>query len=147
VTNEQPTRLWGGRFADGPSDAMAALSLSTHFDWRLAPYDVRQTRAHAHVLNRAGLLTDAELVDVVRALDTLADEIAAGTLVPDPADEDVHTAVERALIASASSGARAAAATTRSRPTSGSTCATMCGASFSRSPTSSRPCSIRPRRT
>ncbi|MBK9741135.1 MAG: argininosuccinate lyase [Actinobacteria bacterium] len=99
VTNEQPTRLWGGRFADGPSDAMAALSLSTHFDWRLAPYDVRQTRAHAHVLNRAGLLTDAELVDVVRALDTLADEIAAGTLVPDPADEDVHTAVERALIA------------------------------------------------
>ena len=39
-----PTRLWGGRFADGPSDAMAALSLSTHFDWRLAPYDVMQTR-------------------------------------------------------------------------------------------------------
>lgn len=29
MTNEQPTRLWGGRFADGPSDAMAALSLST----------------------------------------------------------------------------------------------------------------------
>ena len=29
------TRLWGGRFAEGPSDAMAALSLSTHFDWTL----------------------------------------------------------------------------------------------------------------
>ena len=49
------TRLWGGRFAEGPSDAMAALSLSTHFDWRLAPYDLAQTRVHAHVLARAGL--------------------------------------------------------------------------------------------
>jgi len=99
VTDQQPTRLWGGRFADGPSDAMAALSLSTHFDWRLAPYDVQQTGAHARVLHRAGLLSDEELTLVSAALDDLAAQIAAGTLVPEPADEDVHTAVERALIA------------------------------------------------
>ena len=37
--------LWGGRFAGGPSDALAALSKSTHFDWRLAPYD-KIGRAH-----------------------------------------------------------------------------------------------------
>jgi argininosuccinate lyase len=98
LTDQQPTRLWGGRFTGGPSDAMAALSLSTHFDWRLAPYDVQQTRAHARVLNRAGLLSDPELSAVVGALDELSDEILAGTLVPDPTDEDVHTAVERALI-------------------------------------------------
>ena len=99
MTDQQPTRLWGGRFADGPSDAMAALSLSTHFDWRLAPYDVQQTGAHARVLHRAGLLSDEELTLVSAALDDLAAQIAAGTLVPEPADEDVHTAVERALIA------------------------------------------------
>ena len=98
MAGEQPTRLWGGRFADGPSDAMAALSLSTHFDWRLAPYDVMQTRAHARVLHRAGLLSADELADVEGALDALADEIAAGTLHPDPSDEDVHTAIERSLI-------------------------------------------------
>ena len=98
MAGEQPTRLWGGRFADGPSDAMAALSLSTHFDWRLAPYDVMQTRAHARVLHRAGLLTADELADVEGALDALADEIASGTLHPDPSDEDVHTAIERSLI-------------------------------------------------
>jgi argininosuccinate lyase len=98
VAGEQPTRLWGGRFADGPSDAMAALSLSTHFDWRLAPYDVMQTRAHARVLHRAGLLSADELADVEGALDALADEIASGTLHPDPSDEDVHTAIERSLI-------------------------------------------------
>jgi hypothetical protein len=39
--------LWGGRFADGPSDALAALSKSTHFDWALAPYDIRASKAHA----------------------------------------------------------------------------------------------------
>ena len=99
MTDQQPTRLWGGRFADGPSDAMAALSLSTHFDWRLAPYDVQQTGAHARVLHRAGLLSDEELTLVSAALDDLAAQIAAGTLVPEPSDEDVHTAVERALIA------------------------------------------------
>ena len=49
--------LWGGRFSDGPSDALAALSKSTHFDWVLAPYDVAASKAHARVLFRAGLLT------------------------------------------------------------------------------------------
>ncbi len=93
-----PTRLWGGRFADAPSDAMSALSLSTHFDWRLAPYDVLQTRAHARVLHGAGLLTDEELASVVSALDDLATEISDGSFMPIPADEDVHTAVERGLI-------------------------------------------------
>ena len=98
MTQQEPTRLWGGRFAEGPSDAMAALSLSTHFDWRLAPYDVQQTRAHARVLHRAGLLTDAELMAVTTALDELAADIADGSFMPIPADEDVHTAVERGLI-------------------------------------------------
>jgi argininosuccinate lyase len=98
VTDPQPTRLWGGRFQDGPSEAMTALSLSTHFDWRLAPYDIRQTRAHASVLHSAGLLTDDERARVVDALDALAEDVAAGRVVPDPSDEDVHTAIERNLI-------------------------------------------------
>jgi len=98
VTNEQPTRLWGGRFSAGPSGDMAALSLSTHFDWRLAPYDVLQTRAHARVLHGSGLLTDHELSEVLAALAGLAAEIDDGSFAPIPADEDVHTAVERGLI-------------------------------------------------
>ena len=95
---DQPTRLWGGRFASGPSDAMAALSLSTHFDWRLAPYDIQQTRAHAKVLHSAGLLTDDELSAVVGALGSLLTDVASGAVVPEPSDEDVHTAIERNLI-------------------------------------------------
>ena len=98
MTNEQPTRLWGGRFADGPSDAMAALSASTHFDWRLAPYDIAQTKAHAQVLHAAGLLTDMEVGQVEQALDQLLIDVISGDVTPAIEDEDVHTAIERNLI-------------------------------------------------
>jgi argininosuccinate lyase len=92
------TRLWGGRFTGGPSPEMAALSLSVHFDWRLAPYDLLQTRAHAGVLHRAGLLDDAEHAEVVAALDALTARVADGSFLPTPEDEDVHTAIERGLL-------------------------------------------------
>ena len=52
-TNE-PTRLWGGRFASGPAEALRALSVSTQVDWRLARYDIAGSRAHTHALRRAG---------------------------------------------------------------------------------------------
>jgi len=94
----QPTRLWGGRFARGPADAMAALSASVHFDWRLAPYDIRQTAAHARVLHAAGLLDAAELTRVLDALDALAADVTTGDFTPNPEDEDVHTAIERGLL-------------------------------------------------
>ena len=58
--NTNEGSLWGGRFADGPSDSLAALSKSTHFDWVLAPYDIRASKAHARVLYRAGLLTEEQ---------------------------------------------------------------------------------------
>jgi argininosuccinate lyase len=95
---QEPTRLWGGRFADGPSAQMAALSASVHFDWRLAPYDIAQTRAHARVLHNAGLLTAAEAGEVDAALVNLLADVQSGTAVPSADDEDVHTAIERLLI-------------------------------------------------
>ena len=99
ATGDGATRLWGGRFAGGPSPEMAALSLSVHFDWRLAPYDLMQTRAHAQVLYRAGLLTGPELAQVEQALRTLGDQVADGSFQVLADDEDVHTAVERGLLA------------------------------------------------
>lgn len=98
MTQAQPTRLWGGRFADGPSDAMAALSRSVHFDWRLAPYDIAQTQAHAKVLHDANLLTADELALVTNALSELLIQVQSGEVIPDADDEDVHTAIERNLM-------------------------------------------------
>ena len=93
-----PLRLWGGRFDGGPAAALAALSASVHFDWRLAPYDLMSSRAHARVLHRAGLLDDDELRRMVAALDDLGAACQSGAFVPTVADEDVHTALERGLI-------------------------------------------------
>ncbi|GAA1655366.1 argininosuccinate lyase [Kribbella alba] len=90
--------LWGGRFAGGPADALAALSKSTHFDWRLAPYDIAGSKAHAKVLHRAGLLTDDDLTKMLEGLDSLLADVLAGTFLPAEDDEDVHTALERGLL-------------------------------------------------
>src|SRR5690606_1973789 len=89
--------LWGGRFAGGPSPELAALSQSTHFDWRLAPYDIAGSKAHARVLARAGLLTEAELARMIDALEVLEQDVASGAFLPVLEDEDVHTALERGL--------------------------------------------------
>ena len=90
--------LWGGRFADGPAGAMAALSRSTHFDWRLAPYDIAGSRAHAAALHRAGLLSADDHAVLRDGLDRLDADVASGAFVPDTTDEDVHSALERGLI-------------------------------------------------
>ena len=98
VAGAGPLRLWGGRFAVGPADALAALSVSVHFDWRLAHYDLAGSRAHARVLHRAGLLDDAELAATLAGLDDLTAAVASGAFVATVADEDVHTALERGLV-------------------------------------------------
>jgi argininosuccinate lyase len=99
LTDDSPgIRLWGGRFAGGPADALAELSRSTHFDWRLARYDIAGSRAHARALHRAGLLTDEELTAMLDALDRLDADVISGAFTAAPGDEDVHTALERGLL-------------------------------------------------
>src|SRR3954451_10588170 len=102
-----PTRLWGGRvsggpwggrFSGGPADALQRLSMSVHFDWRLAPYDLLASKAHARGFHRAGLLDEAELRRIVVPLDELDHDARHGLFRPAPEDEDVHTALERGLL-------------------------------------------------
>ena len=93
-----PTRLWGGRFSGGPADALSRLSMSVHFDWRLAPYDLLASRAHARVLHQAGLFTDDELQRLLVALSELDHDARHGLFRPAAEDEDVHTAIERGLL-------------------------------------------------
>ena len=64
------------------------------FDLLLAPYDVQGTRAHAQMLCSVGLLSEAELAAVLRALDDIENDIRAGKFVIDPGVEDVHSQVE-----------------------------------------------------
>ena len=77
---------------------MATLSRSTHFDWRLAPYDLDGSRAHASALHQAGLLTDDDLAAMIEGLDVVASEVSSGDFRPAETDEDVHGALERRLV-------------------------------------------------
>ena len=89
--------LWGGRFSQQPADAVFALSRSVHFDWRLAPYDLRSSLAHLAILESSGLL-DASVAKSIRgALNELISEVASGKFVAIATDEDVHSALERGL--------------------------------------------------
>ncbi|WP_203135685.1 argininosuccinate lyase [Microbacterium sp. JZ31] len=90
--------LWGARFATGPSPELQELSRSTHFDWRLALYDIAGSHAHAKALAAAGYLEADEERRMHEGLDALARGIQDGTLQARPGDEDVHGALEAALI-------------------------------------------------
>ncbi|HEY8914480.1 argininosuccinate lyase [Lacisediminihabitans sp.] len=103
--DEEPTvgkttegALWGGRFSSGPSPELARLSKSTQFDWRLGPYDLAGSRAHAKALAAAGYLTDDELVRMLESLDRLRVAFEDGSFAELETDEDVHGALERGLI-------------------------------------------------
>lgn len=94
----ETSSLWGGRFTGSTNDAVAALSRSIHFDWRLAPYDIRGTRAHLLALRAAGYLAEAELAKLDKSLVELDKRVDSGMFVAKATDEDVHSALERGLI-------------------------------------------------
>ena len=98
MTGHAEGLLWGGRFLADPATAMFALSRSTQFDWRLAPYDVAGSIAHAAALREAGLLSDDDCAELTDCLRRLGESVAAGSFQPLPTDEDVHGALERGLV-------------------------------------------------
>lgn len=91
--------LWGGRFTEGSSDAMSALSRSVHFDWRLAPYEIEVNLIHLENLVSQKVITKKDGVTLKSALLELASDIGKGSFSYLPEDEDVHSAIERGLIA------------------------------------------------
>jgi argininosuccinate lyase len=90
-------RLWGARFKTGPSAALAALSRCPERYFRLTPYDLAGSRAHARELQRAGLLDEQETQTMIDALDRIGDDFREGRIQPTLDDEDVHTFIERML--------------------------------------------------
>ena len=89
--------LWSGRFAKPPAPEAEALGRSLGFDVRLAPQDVEASVAHVRALEDAGLVTADEAGQLEKVLREVGGEIAAGTFAFHPADEDVHSAIERGV--------------------------------------------------
>jgi argininosuccinate lyase len=83
------------RFSEPQHDAFRALNDSISFDWRLGPYDVEQSRAHATMLAARGIISEAERDELLAALDAVAGELSGGSFAVAPGDEDIHMAIER----------------------------------------------------
>ena len=88
---------WGGRFQESTDAFVAAFTASVGFDQRLAQEDIAGSRAHAAMLVKQGVLSEADGEAIARGLDAIADEIARGEFVWDTALEDVHMNIEKRL--------------------------------------------------
>ncbi len=88
--------LWGGRFDDPLDDSVWAFTVSPT-DRRLLAVDVAGSVAHVTALGSAGILPPEEVTEILTGLESIADEVAAGSFEFTETDEDVHTAVERRL--------------------------------------------------
>ena len=85
------------RFGEPPDPLFQRINSSIGFDWRLGPYDVDQSRAHAKALNKLGVLDDDELKQIDAGLESVGEELAGGQFAYSPGDEDIHMAIERRL--------------------------------------------------
>jgi len=86
-----------GRFSDPQDPLFQALNSSIAFDYRLAPYDLEQSLAHARMLTRSGIIGDDDLEQIERGLEAVREEIESDSFVVLDDDEDIHMAIERRL--------------------------------------------------
>ena len=88
-----------GRFAHGRLPEVEAFTASLPFDRRLFRHDIRGSIAHAQMLAKVGLLKASEMRAIAAALERIENEIVGERFKFDIADEDIHLAIERRLIA------------------------------------------------
>ncbi len=79
MSDKPANTMWGGRFAMSPAEIMQEINASIGFDKRLAPQDIRGSKAHAQMLAEAGIITKADAREIVKGLDQVLAEIEAGT--------------------------------------------------------------------
>ena len=89
--------MWKGRFKERTTDLVQNYGESISYDWRLYPYDVRGSVAHAGALLRAGILKKGEFDKIKRGLKGIEKDIAAGKFQFDVALEDIHMNIESEL--------------------------------------------------
>lgn len=85
------------RIESAQDNLFKALNSSVGFDWRLAPYDIAQSIAHAGMLVKCDVISAEECQELVKGLEQVGDEFEADKFKFDPDDEDIHMAIERRL--------------------------------------------------
>ncbi len=96
-TPSTPAQAWSGRFSEPVSERVKRYTASIPFDWRLAPFDIQGSLAHAAMLQKVGVLSGEDLADIRRGLGEILADFEAGNFVWNLDDEDIHFNIERAL--------------------------------------------------
>ena len=86
-----------GRFGEEQDPLFRRINSSISFDWRLASFDIEQSKAHARALARLGVLDEAELDEITDGLGRIGGELDRGEFAFREDDEDIHMAIERRL--------------------------------------------------
>ena len=91
-------KLWGGRFDKEPAAIMEEFNASLPFDKRLFVEDITVSAAHGKMLEAVGIVTGEEAEAIAKGLKEILKEMGKGAFTFKETDEDIHTAIERALI-------------------------------------------------
>ena len=97
MSNNSSDKPWGGRFSESTDAFVEAFTASVQFDQRLYSYDIAGSRAHARMLSKCGVLTEADCKQILQGLDTIEKEIEAGQFDWSVSLEDVHMNIEARL--------------------------------------------------
>ena len=97
--DKDTSKLWGGRFSEATDAFVQRFTASVNFDQRMAAQDIAGSRAHARMLNSAGVLTAEELAAIEGGLDQVSAEIDSGEFAWSVELEDVHMNIEARLTA------------------------------------------------
>ena len=89
--------MWGGRFTEATDAFVAEFTASVQFDQRFYQQDIAGSIAHATMLAKVGVLTEAERDDIIQGLTEIRQEIEAGTFEWRIDLEDVHMNIESRL--------------------------------------------------
>jgi len=97
---------WGGRFKEAAAERLREFGESVSYDWRLYPYDIAGSIAHAMMLESIGVLKEKERKDIEKHLLAIGDEIDQGQFVFETELEDIHMNIEKALTQRTPAGAK-----------------------------------------
>jgi len=97
VANQTSPAVWSGRFTEPVSERVKRYTASIPFDWRLAPFDIQGSLAHAAMLHQVDVLTAQDLADIQRGLGEILADFEGGRFTWNLDDEDIHFNIERAL--------------------------------------------------
>ena len=92
------TKPWGGRFTEATNELVEEFTASIPYDWRLYPYDIAGSTAHAAMLAKTGIITKKESARIIHGLEEIRKEIAAGQFSYSIELEDIHMNIEHRLI-------------------------------------------------